>query len=103
MKLGMAQGELESHSNPNNLVDRSPQHGKKRMRCPSEFEGSYFHPLHMSSVKRFLSHMTVCVVTCCFACFVWRCDPKRRGVGFCFLFTPFYPHDGGVDQGITLC
>ena len=58
MKLGMAQGELESHSNPNNLVDRSPQHGEKRMRCPSEFEGSSFHPLYMSSVKQtfFVTH-----------------------------------------------
>ena len=87
----------------NNLVDRSPQHGEKRMRCPSEFEGSSFHPVHMSSMKRFLSHMTVCVVACRFARFIWRCDPKRRGVCFCFLVAPFYPYDGGVDQGIALC
>ena len=49
-----------------------PQHGEKRMRCPSEFEGSSFHPVHMSSMKRFfLSHMTVCVVACRFARFIW--------------------------------
>ena len=49
MKLGMAQGELESHSNPNNLVDRSPQHGEKRMRCPSEFE-DHVSSVHMSFI-----------------------------------------------------
>ena len=41
--------ELESHSNPNNLVDRSPQHGEKRMRCPSEFEG-HVSSVHMSFI-----------------------------------------------------
>ena len=40
---------LESHSNPNNLVDRSPQHGEKRMRCPSEFEG-HVSSVHMSFI-----------------------------------------------------
>ena len=87
----------------NNLVDRSPQHGEKRMRCPSEFEGSSFHPVYMSAVKRFLSHMTVCVVTCCFA--VLFGDAIRSDVAFIFVFCLLlvFPHGSGVDQGITLC
>ena len=62
-----------------------------------------FHPVYMSAVKRFLSHMTVCVVTCCFA--VLFGDAIRSDVAFIFVFCLLlvFPHGSGVDQGITLC
>ena len=93
--------ELESHSNPNNLVDRSPQHGEKRMRCPSEFEG-HVSSVHMSFIWIFYTWL-----------FSWRRVVLRdwffaiqdettwRSFSvFCFLFSHC---EGGVDQGPTLC
>ena len=62
MKLGMAQGELESHSNPNNLVDRSPQHGEKECVVRVNPRVLFSFSAHVIHLNVF-SHMTVFVVT----------------------------------------
>ena len=41
-----------------NLVDLSPEHGEKKMRCPSEFKG---HQL-FGAISKFFTH--VCFLSC---------------------------------------
>ena len=86
MKLGMAQGELESHSNPNNLVDRSPRMVKKE--CVVRVNSRVMFLQCTCHSFEFL-HLTVFVETRCFARLVF-CDPRRDDVAFVFCFFVFF-------------